>query len=144
VLFGNNGNSYTVCTVSDMWVYIHVFFTVKRRWSGITDNKNIGRDACQENLSACHFGHACHRFVSPWTPLFWKRFQTPHTTDSCFCQLPERYSLQWSCTYGTRDLRQPHAALEQRFGSPNGSDGRFREHGSELFWFRLKNREFLD
>jgi hypothetical protein len=34
ILFGSNGNSYTVCTQSHMWViYTHVF-TIQRRWSG--------------------------------------------------------------------------------------------------------------
>jgi hypothetical protein len=24
-----------------------------------------GNATCKENLSSCHFGHVCHRFVSP-------------------------------------------------------------------------------
>jgi hypothetical protein len=42
---------------------------------------------------------------------------------------------QATCKNGTRDLRQPHAALEQRFETPDEIDERFREHGSEMFWF---------
>ena len=31
ILFGSNGNLYTVFTQSDMWVYTHIYFTTKRR-----------------------------------------------------------------------------------------------------------------
>jgi hypothetical protein len=29
VLFGGNGNSYTVCTVSDMFIYTHILHTIE-------------------------------------------------------------------------------------------------------------------
>ena len=41
VLFGSNGNSYTVCTVSDMSLYLHTFFTISRRRS---EKRNKNRD----------------------------------------------------------------------------------------------------
>ena len=38
MLFGSNGNSYTVCTQSDVCAYTHththIFLTIRRRWSG--------------------------------------------------------------------------------------------------------------
>jgi len=92
------------------------------------------------------FGYACHRFVSPGllylANVSKRRTQYPpaHVQSTT-----EHYSVRATCTKGTRDLRQPHAALEQRFGTPDGSDGRVREHGSELFWFhKKKNRDFLN
>jgi len=53
---------------------MHIFFTIQRRWSGTRKETKKGggggegaavNAACQGNLSSCHFGHACHRFVSP-------------------------------------------------------------------------------
>ena len=43
-----------------------------------------------------------------------------------------------------RTARQPHAALDQRFGTPEGSHGRFCEHSSESSGSIKKNGEFLD
>jgi hypothetical protein len=34
--------------------------------------------------------------------------------------------------------RQPQVALEQRFATPERSDVKFRENGSEFFWFHQK------
>jgi hypothetical protein len=41
VLFGNNGNSYTVCMQSDMCIHIHILCTIWRRWS-LKRHTNIG------------------------------------------------------------------------------------------------------
>jgi hypothetical protein len=37
-----------------------------------TSRLATGHAACQENLLACHFGHACHRLVNPdiYTVIF--------------------------------------------------------------------------
>jgi hypothetical protein len=67
VLFGSNGNSNTVS-----YVHKHTYSSQCRDASRANEIKN-GRavnTACQGNLSAHHFGHACHRFVSPVVGLF--------------------------------------------------------------------------
>ena len=101
VLFGNNANSYTVCTQSDMCVYRYTYSSIQRSRSGtrnkIKKKKNIGTAACQENLSACHFGHACHRFARPWPPLFCKRFQTPHAHVN-YLSITQRMQLERNAT----------------------------------------------
>ena len=79
VLLGNHGNIYvcmyvcmyihthththTHCLRTQICVYMHIFFTIWRRWSGKRNknNETAVNAECQENLSACHFGHACHR-----------------------------------------------------------------------------------
>jgi hypothetical protein len=48
-------------------LYIHIIFLIQRRRFGKRNKKNgtAVNDACQGNLSARNFGHACHRLVSP-------------------------------------------------------------------------------
>ena len=65
---------YLVATVihiqslhSQIGVCINIFFR-GAGWAKEIKKKKIGREvkgACQGNLSACKFGDACHRFVSP-------------------------------------------------------------------------------
>lgn len=47
-------------------VYIHIFFSVYRRWSDKRNKKvwTAWNAACKKKISACHFGHACHRLFS--------------------------------------------------------------------------------
>ena len=66
VLFGSNGHTYTIYTQSDMCIYSHVHDIQtlvgqkKLKKKGTAQN-----NARRGNLSACHFGHACHRLASP-------------------------------------------------------------------------------
>ena len=64
VLFGSNGNSYTVCTQSGIGIHTHVLHIMEM----LVGQKKFGTAvdaACQGNLSAWHFGHASLRLVSP-------------------------------------------------------------------------------
>ena len=66
MLFGSDGNSYTVCVQSDMCVYT----CCAQYGDGGREKeiKNIGiavKAACRGNLSSCHFGRACNRFDTP-------------------------------------------------------------------------------
>jgi hypothetical protein len=60
VLFGSNGNSYTVCTVSDMCVYINILHNTETP---------VGQKKCKKMVAAentaCHLGQACRGFASP-------------------------------------------------------------------------------
>jgi hypothetical protein len=58
VLCGRNGNSYTVS--KQICVYIHIFFRGAVRAKEIKKIGTAVKGACQGNLSACHFGDACH------------------------------------------------------------------------------------
>jgi hypothetical protein len=66
-LFSSNDYSHTVPTVLGIYmcIYIHI---AQYRDAIRAKEKNIGtkvNSACQENLSVCHLGHACHGFASP-------------------------------------------------------------------------------
>ena len=55
-----------VCVCVCVYIYIYIFHNIE---AGRTkDIKKTARTAvnitCQGNFSACHFGHACHRFLS--------------------------------------------------------------------------------
>jgi len=67
VLFGSNGNSYTVCTQSDMCICVYILykythtrtqiFSSQCRDSGRAREKKSGtavKAACQGNVSTCH------------------------------------------------------------------------------------------
>ena len=50
-----------------VYILYAIFFTIYRTWSG-KRNTNFGiavNAACEGNHSACHFGHACYRFINP-------------------------------------------------------------------------------
>jgi hypothetical protein len=70
-LFGSNGNSYTVCTKSDICIYIYIYssqYSDAGRAKEIAKKKKTGIEmntACQGNLSACHFRNSSRRFVNP-------------------------------------------------------------------------------
>ena len=70
MLFGSNGNTYTVCTESGVFIYAYCS-QYRDAGRGKEIKKKTRRKrakvkvACQANLSERHFGHACHRFVSP-------------------------------------------------------------------------------
>ena len=56
MLLGSNSNSYTVCTVSDVCVCIHILHNMETLVG--KKNEKIGTEvdaACQVNLSVCHF-----------------------------------------------------------------------------------------
>jgi hypothetical protein len=64
-VFGSNGNSYTISTQSDM--YIYTFCSQYRDGNWAREIKKIGTAVsavCHGNLSTCHFGHMCYRFLS--------------------------------------------------------------------------------
>jgi hypothetical protein len=72
LLFASNGNSYTNSKQSDMCVCVCVYVytnSSQYRNAGRTKNKKKAEitvnAACLGNLSACHFGYTCQRFVSP-------------------------------------------------------------------------------
>ena len=49
-------------------VYTHTYSSQQRDADGAKEIQIIWTAvsaACQENLSVCHFGHACHRFTNP-------------------------------------------------------------------------------
>jgi hypothetical protein len=59
VLFGSNGNSYTVSTESDVCLYTHILHNIET----LVGQKKLKIGT--EVNAACHFGHECHWFVSP-------------------------------------------------------------------------------
>ena len=65
MLFGSNGNSYTVCTVSDIRIYTRVLHNIEtlvgKKKLKVRTVVNV---VSQGNLSACHFGHARDRLVT--------------------------------------------------------------------------------
>jgi len=68
VLFGMNGNSYTVSIKSDMCAYVYTCSSQYRDAGRKKQINKIGTTlnaACQGNLSTCHFEHAYHGFCSP-------------------------------------------------------------------------------
>ena len=47
-----------------MYTHTRTFFTIQTElWVGQNKTGTAVNAACQGNLSACHFGHACHRFI---------------------------------------------------------------------------------
>jgi hypothetical protein len=59
MLFGSNGNSYTVCMQLDMCVHTHILYNMEKL---VGQNKFKNGTAVN---AVCHFGHACFRFASP-------------------------------------------------------------------------------
>jgi len=66
VLFGNNGNSYTVCVQSDMCVYTHIVHSIETLVGQI--EKNIGTAVC----AACQGIFCLHvsQVRQPWSKVF--------------------------------------------------------------------------
>jgi hypothetical protein len=67
VLFGSNGNSYTITMQSYMCTYTRIFHNIdtlvgQKKWEKIFTAVNA---TCQGYLSACSSENACHWFVSP-------------------------------------------------------------------------------
>ena len=54
----------TVCTQSDMWIYMHYSSQYRQAgWAKVINKFGTAVNAAfQGKFSACHFGHACHRF----------------------------------------------------------------------------------
>jgi hypothetical protein len=58
LLFGNNGNSYTICTVS--YVYVHII--TQYRDAVRVKEISVTGTAVPRMFLGCHFGNACHTF----------------------------------------------------------------------------------
>jgi hypothetical protein len=71
-LFSRNSNSYIVSMWSRICVYIYTHSWQYRdtAWAKEIKNWEAVNASCQGKLSVCHFGYACHRFVSPGLDWF--------------------------------------------------------------------------
>ena len=81
VLFGSNGNSYKIFTQSEMWVYVHIFFTIKRRWIGKNKFKKTGQQGMPRAKE--FFAHRYHRFESPGLDDTVKRNVSRTSVNNC-------------------------------------------------------------
>ena len=56
---------YICVCVCNIYIYIYIYHNIETLAGQRIKNGTAVNSACQGNHSACHFGHSCHRFVSP-------------------------------------------------------------------------------
>jgi hypothetical protein len=74
LLFGSNGNSYTVSTQAYIYIYIYIYIFTHTHilhnidtlfgWRKLKFGTAVNA-LFQGNFHACHFGHTCHYFANP-------------------------------------------------------------------------------
>ena len=70
VLFGSNCTSYAASTQSGVCVCVCVCVHIIHNMEKLVRQNKLKRIGTALN-AACHFGHTCHRFVSPWLDQTW-------------------------------------------------------------------------